>query len=101
MQVTETLSEGLKREFKVVVGAAFEIADTSGIELERHVVEVTDVHVDEALARLAAQNKQWEAKEGAAEKGDRLTISFVGKMEDKPFEGGAAEDVPLEIGSGQ
>ena len=80
---------------------SFELADVSGITLERHVVEVTDAHVDEALARLAAQNKRWELKEGAAEKGDRVTISFVGKIEGKPFDGGTAEDVPLEIGSSQ
>jgi len=76
---------------------SFELADVSGITLERHVVEVTDAHVDEALARLAAQNKRWELKEGAAEKGDRVAISFVGKIEGKPFDGGTAEDVPKSV----
>src|SRR5438105_10724732 len=80
---------------------SFEIADVSNIELERHVVEPSETHLDEALARLAAQNKSWEAKEGGAEKGDRVTISFLGKLDGKPFDGGTAEDVPLEVGSGQ
>jgi trigger factor len=35
------------------------------------------------------------------EKGDRATISFVGKIDGEAFEGGTADNVPLEIGSGQ
>ena len=37
----------------------------------------------------------------AAETGDRVTISFVGKVDGKPFDGGTGEDIPLELGSNQ
>ena len=79
----------------------FELKDVSGVELTRHVVEIADAQVDEALGRLAAQYKAWEPKDGKAAKGDRVTIGFVGKVDGKVFEGGTAEDVPLELGSGQ
>lgn len=79
----------------------FELKDTSGLTLERHVIDVTDAHIDEALGRLAGQYKDWEAKDGKAKKGDRVTMSFVGKIDGTAFEGGSAENVPLEIGSGQ
>jgi trigger factor len=79
----------------------FELKDVSGVELTRHVVEVTDAQVDEALGRLTAQYKAWEPKDGKAAKGDKVTIGFVGKVNGKVFDGGTAEDVPLEIGSGQ
>src|SRR4029079_4569232 len=79
----------------------FELKDTTGLVLERHVIEVTDAHVDEALGRLAGQYKDWQAKDGKAKKGDRATISFVGKIDGETFEGGTAENVPLELGSNQ
>ena len=81
----------------------FEIKDVSGVELARHAVEVTEAHVGEALGRVAAQSKSFEAKgKGAkAAKGDRLTIDFIGRIDGKEFDGGKAEDVALEIGSGQ
>ena len=79
----------------------FELKDVSGVELTRHVVEITDAQVDEALGRLTAQYKAWEPKSGKAAKGDKVTIGFVGKVDGKVFDGGTAEDVPLELGSGQ
>ncbi len=79
----------------------FELKDVSGVELTRHVVEIADAQVDEALGRLTAQYKSFEAKDGKAAKGDKVTIGFVGKVDGKVFDGGTAEDVPLELGSGQ
>jgi len=79
----------------------FELKDTTGLTLARHVIDVTDAHVDEALGRLAGQYKDWQAKDGKAKKGDRVTMSFVGKIDGQVFDGGSAENVPLEIGSGQ
>jgi trigger factor len=79
----------------------FELKDVSGVELTRHVVEISDAQVDEALTRLTAQYKAWEPKDGKAAKGDKVTIGFVGKVDGKVFDGGTAEDVPLELGSGQ
>ncbi len=81
---------------------SFEILDHSDVDLVRHVVEVNEDHIGETLKRLTAQAKTFAEKTGgAAEKGDRLTINFVGKIEAVAFEGGTAEDVTLEIGSGQ
>jgi trigger factor len=79
----------------------FELKDVSNVELTRHVVEVADAQVDEALGRLTSQYKSWDAKKGKAATGDKVTIGFVGKIDGKVFDGGTAEDVPLEIGSGQ
>jgi trigger factor len=79
----------------------FELKDHAGLELSRHVVEVTEDHIGETLTRLSSQAKNFEEKQGAAEKGDRLTINFVGTVDGEAFEGGTAEDVALEIGSGQ
>ena len=79
----------------------FEVKDHSGLELTRHVVEVSEDQIGETLSRIAAQSKDFEDKDGAAAKGDRVTINFVGTIDGVAFEGGTAEDVALELGSGQ
>jgi trigger factor len=79
-----------------------ELADFTGIQLERLTAEVTDAEVDEALKRIAEQSRPFAAKgEGAkAENGDRVTIDFTGKIDGMPFEGGTGGDVAILIGSG-
>lgn len=79
----------------------FDVKDHSGLLLTRHVVEVTEDQINETLKRLAANSKSFDEKGGAAEKGDRVTISFTGTIDGKPFDGGSAEDAALELGSGQ
>jgi trigger factor len=79
----------------------FELQDASGLSLTKHVIEASDAHIDEAVARLASQYKSWETKDGASATGDRVTISFVGKIDGVEFDGGKGEDIPLEIGSNQ
>ncbi len=76
--------------------------DLAGIELEKMVVKASDAEVDEALGKLAENAKTYAAREdgAAAESGDRVTIDFLGKVDGEAFEGGAAEDYPLELGAG-
>ena len=58
--------------------------------------------VDEALTNLAASAKDFEdRKKGAkAKDGDQVVIDFKGSVDGEAFEGGAAEDFPLVLGSG-
>lgn len=78
-----------------------ELADFKDIKLERLVADVADSEVDEAVQRIADQNKPYAPKaEGEPAKlGDRVTISFVGTIDGEPFEGGSGEDIPVTIGS--
>ena len=79
-----------------------EFGDFKSIKLDRLHSEVTPAEVDEALAKLAEQNKPYVAKgEGArVEKGDRVVIDFTGKLDGAPFEGGTGGDVGVNVGSG-
>ena len=71
-----------------------EIKDFKSLKVEKLVVEVSDEHLDEALKNIAGQYKDYEDRaKGAAEDGDRVTISFVGKIDGEAFEGGTAEDI--------
>jgi trigger factor len=77
------------------------LADFKAIVLEKLVADITDLDVDEAVRRLAEQNRTYTAKpEGAqAESGDRVVVSFKGTVDGEPFEGGSGENVPVDIGS--
>ena len=80
-----------------------QLADFKGFAVEKPVVEVTDADVDEAIKRIADQNRSYAARdEGAqAETGDRVTISFKGTIDGTPFDGGTGEGIQVAIGTGQ
>lgn len=80
-----------------------ELADLSDVSLSKPVAEVPDADVDAALLRMASQNRTFGPKDEKAKaaSGDRLTISFVGTLEGKPFEGGTGEGITLDLGAGQ
>jgi trigger factor len=77
------------------------LADFKSFKVEKPVAEVTDVEVEDAVKRIADQNKTFAAKgDGAkAENGDRVTVSFKGTIDGVAFEGGSAENIPVTIGS--
>ena len=79
-----------------------ELGDFKGIKLERPVAEVSDAEVEEALGKIAEQNRPFAVKgEGAkVEHGDRVVIDFNGRIDGAPFEGGTGGDVGVNIGSG-
>jgi trigger factor len=79
----------------------FEIVDFGGFEIERPVVEIAEEEVDTQVSDIAKNNTPFEAKDGAAEDGDRVTMSYLGKIDGEPFEGGADENGQLVLGSGQ
>ena len=77
------------------------LADFKSFKVEKPVAEVTDAEIDDAVKRIADQNKTFAARgEGAkAESGDRVTVSFKGTIDGTPFDGGTAENIPVTIGS--
>ena len=85
----------------VEVLPSFDLADLSDVLLTKQVATVSDEDLGTAVDRMAKQNRAFADKEdGEAADGDRLTIGFVGRIDGEPFEGGTAEDIDLEIGSG-
>jgi trigger factor len=77
------------------------LADFKTFKVEKPVADVTDAEVDDAVKRIAEQNRSFAEKgEGAkAATGDRVTVSFKGTIDGTAFEGGAAENIPVTIGS--
>jgi trigger factor len=79
----------------------FEIADYKGIKIERPIAEVADEEVEERLNQIAEGTRPFDPVERAAKEGDRVTFSYLGKIDGEPFEGGADEDAQVVIGRGQ
>jgi len=78
-----------------------ELADLGKLKLEKEVAEVEDEDVEKSVQQLLESSATYEPKDGAAEDGDQLKVSFVGKIDGEPFEGGAAEDIAVVIGKNQ
>ncbi|WP_212525801.1 trigger factor [Actibacterium sp. MT2.3-13A] len=74
--------------------------DMKGVSLEKLVVKAADEDVQDALKNLAETAQEFEDKDGAADEGDQVVFDFLGKVDGEAFEGGAAEDYPLVLGSG-
>ncbi|MBS0530300.1 MAG: trigger factor, partial [Proteobacteria bacterium] len=80
---------------------AIQLADFKTFTVEKPVVDVADTDVDEAIKRIADQNRSYAAKaDGAkAENGDRVTVAFKGTIDGVAFDGGTGENIPVVIGS--
>jgi len=85
----------------IEVVPAIELADFKGFSVEKPVAEVTQADIDEAIKRVADQNRTFVAKaEGEkAASGDRVTVSFKGTIDGTPFDGGTGEGIQVLIGS--
>jgi trigger factor len=80
---------------------AIELANFKNIKLTRLTADVADSEIDEALGRIAEQNKPFTPKaEGEkAAQGDRVVISYAGSINGEAFEGGTGDDAPVLLGS--
>ena len=74
-----------------------------GIKLNKPVIDITDEEVTAEVNRVFAQNRGYTDKgdEGVVETGDRLGLSFVGKIDGKAFDGGTSDHAHLTVGSGE
>ncbi len=75
--------------------------DMKSLKLEKMVAKADEAAVDEALGSLAENAQSFKSRKPhvGAKDGDQIVIDFLGKVDGEPFEGGAAEDYPLVLGS--
>jgi trigger factor len=77
------------------------LGDFKSIKVERPIADVSDAEVDTELNRLAENTGTFSPKEGKAESGDRMTISYVGTIDGEAFDGGSADDATVQLGTSQ
>ncbi|GLR84919.1 trigger factor [Bradyrhizobium iriomotense] len=102
-EVEELLSGKSDLTYTVAIEVVppIQLADFKSFQVEKPVADVTDVEVDEAIKRIADNNRSYSDKgEGAkAASGDRVTVSFKGTINGEAFEGGTGEGIQVVIGS--
>ena len=100
-----SFDEGKDLEFDLSVEILpdIETIDLATLELDRVKVKPTDDEINDAIDRIAQQNRETKAIEEArpTAKGDVVIIDFEGKIDDVPFEGGKGMGIRLELGSNQ
>jgi trigger factor len=100
-----SFSPGADLEFMLKVEALPEIEpiDLTTIELDRWFTRPADQSVEDALNKLATNNPDLVARDAAAEaqKGDVVTMDFVGSVDGKTRDSMKADDFQIELGSGQ
>ncbi|MCV5216707.1 trigger factor, partial [Escherichia coli] len=73
-----------------------ELKGLENITVEKPLTEVKEADVEEMIDTLRKQQATWVEVEEAAEDGKRVSIDFVGSIDGEEFEGGKAENFPLE-----
>ncbi|MFA6694746.1 MAG: trigger factor, partial [Bacillota bacterium] len=78
-----------------------ELPEYKGVKAVKKVKKATDDEVDNVLKDLQKRHSQLVAVEDrdTVEEGDYILFDFKGFVDGEPFEGGAAENYTLEIGS--
>ncbi|WP_125581678.1 MULTISPECIES: trigger factor [Lacticaseibacillus] len=98
----DSMDEGKPWVIKATVTVAPEVTlgDYKGITVDKQDRTISDADVDAELTKKQESQAELVLKEdGAAEKGDTLTIDYVGTVDGKEFDGGSAKNYALELGS--
>ena len=98
-----SFNEGKDLEYRLAVEVLPEFVpmNFAELKLERLRPEVADSEVDQALERIARQQRKNEPVDRAAQTGDIVVIDFTGSIDGKEFPGGSAKNHRLELGLGQ
>ncbi len=77
----------------------FELRSLENVELTEKTANINEADVSATLNRIIENHADWVAADRAAAEGDKITIDFLGKLNDKAFEGGTAKKFDLKLGS--
>lgn len=88
---------------RIEVKPEIQLPDLAAITGSRPIVTVGEDEILTELENLRERQVQWieEPEETQAETGHQVTIDFVGRIDGVEFEGGSAEGIDLELGSGR
>jgi trigger factor len=95
-------SDGADLEFNLDIEVLPEIPlpDLKAIAVEKLVATPAESEIEARLLEIAKRHRNSEpvAEARPAVAGDLLVVDFVGKIDGKPFRGGSANDMEVEVG---
>ncbi len=101
IEKVENKDGALVYEAIVEVYPEVEVKAFADLEVERKASEINDKDVDTMIENLQKQRASWVETKGMAKKDMQVTFDFEGTIDGEKFEGGAAEDFKLVLGSGR
>ncbi len=101
LSTPEEEGEPLRFRFEVGVRPEAKLGDYKGLEVGREEKEVPEEIVDTEVERIREGFARLEPVEREAADGDLVVMDFEGFVDGSAFEGGAAEEQSLTLGSGQ
>ncbi|MBQ3436451.1 trigger factor [Candidatus Saccharibacteria bacterium] len=75
------------------------LGDYKNLGVKKPEAKVTEKDIDEVLGNISNSYAEKKVTRHAAKMGDEVIIDFVGKKDNKAFEGGSAKDYHLTLGS--
>ena len=101
-EVVEFSDEKIVLSLTIDLYPEFDLPEYKGIKVSKKNVEVSEDEVNALVNALVSQNlKPVTKEEQVIEKNDYAVFDFLGTVDGVPFEGGAAENYEMQIGSGQ
>lgn len=97
------LEQGADLKYRAIfeVLPQIEIKGVESLAVERLTATVATGDVDAMIQNLREQRPTYNAVEREARDTDRVTIDFDGTIDGTPFDGGKAENFPVDLGAGR
>ena len=92
--------DAISIEYTFISSPEVKLGAYKNLGIKKETAKVTAKEVKEEIEKLQVKYAEIQVKEtGKVENGNTVVIDFEGFLNGKPFEGGKAENYPLEIGS--
>ena len=91
--------EGFTFKATVTVRPVVTLKQYKGLEADKVLPTVTETSVENELKQFVDRATQLEPVDRAAEMGDSMVMDYEGRKDGVPFDGGAAKDYELALGS--
>ena len=99
VDVKSISNDGLEIVFHVTMKPEVKLGKYKNLGIKKEEASVSDEEIDHEIEHLREHYVEMKDKSGKVEKGDEVNINFEGFKDGVAFEGGKAENYPLEIGS--
>ena len=99
IELVEVDKEKMEVNFTFIVKSEVKLGEYKNLKVKKDKVKVTKEEVEHEIGHLLEHYAEMVEKDGKVENGDTVVIDFEGFKDDVAFEGGKAENYPLEIGS--
>ena len=99
--IPEKMEEGKDVKFKATfeIYPEISVGSLSRLSYTKPNCTITDEDLDKTVLNLQKRMSKWESSDAPSEDGDQVKINFIGKIDGEEFEGGSANDFPIELGS--